>query len=44
MYFLTEASAVVVLVDLRHDGFKNKEREGGGGEGAAPSPQGVGRV
>ena len=34
-------AVVIVVVDLRHDGFKNKEREGVGGEGAAPPPQGV---
>ena len=31
------AVVIVVLVDLRHDGFKNKEREGwGGGRSAFP--------
>ena len=31
---------IVVLVDLRHDGFKNKEREGGWGGGrSASSPR-----
>ena len=34
-------AVVIVVLDLRHDGFKNKEREGGWGEGAAPTPQGA---
>ena len=29
--------AVVIVVDLRHDGFKNKEREGGWGGGRSAS-------
>ena len=32
------AVVIVVLVDLPHDGFKNKEREGGWGGGRSVSP------
>ena len=32
------AVVIVVLVDLRHDGFKNKEREGGWGGGRSAFP------
>ena len=31
------AVVIVVLVGLRHEGFKNKEREGGWGEGRSAS-------
>ena len=41
---LLVAVVIVVVVNLRHDGFKNKEREGGWGGGRGASPQGVGRV
>ena len=34
-------AVVIVVVDLWHDGFKNKEREGGWGGGRSASPQGV---
>ena len=37
-------AVVIVVVDLRHDGFKNKDREGVGGEGEAPPPKAFGRV
>ena len=32
------AVVIVVLVDLPHDGFKNKEREGAWGGGRSASP------
>ena len=42
---LVAVAAAVAVVDLRHDGFENKEPGGGvGGEGAVPSSQGVGRI
>ena len=40
---LVLVAVVIAVVDPRHDGFKNKERERGWGEGAAPPPQG-GRI
>ena len=41
---LVLVAVAIAVVDLRHDGFKVESGRGVGGEGAAASPQGVGRI
>ena len=41
---LVLVAAAIAVVDLRHDDFKIKSGRGVEGEGAAPPPQGVGRI